>query len=556
MEKAGKRRILTLEAKLEIVKQLENGEKIAVLAKRHNMNESSIRRIKLNSEKIKNSVVCSTSLASKKIKKTRNSIIEKTEKLLSFWIEDQNQKRMPLNTGVIRTKALAIFDRLQKEAPGSSNLTEIKFQASKGWFENFKHRQNMHSIKFTGEAASADTLAASLYPKSLKEIIDAGGYLPSQVFNADETGLFWKRMPSRTFISKEEKTAPGFKVSKDRLTLLLCGNAAGDYKNKPLLIYASENPRALKGMSKASLPVHWASNKKAWMTGKIFENWFLNCFCVEVETYCRDKNISFKILLIVDNAPSHPVHLADLHPNVRVIFMPPNTTSLIQPMDQGVIAAFKLYYLRKTFYQLIEATDGPDSVSIREYWRQYNILSAIKNIKFAWDEVKNSTMNAVWKKLWPEISTREAVVEMPEVGDIVTLGKKIGGDGFADLQSDDIIEVLTNCEEDMTVDDILTQFDDNDDQTDENEEGVEVVEEKKLTSQNLTNFLKLGSQLEQEVLDMDPDMERALKFRRNLTDALAPYVEIYKEKQKSQKQSLLTSFFQKHESSSSECSST
>ena len=53
MKAAGKRKILTLEVKLTIVKAIENGEKISVLARRHNINESSIRRIKLNAEKIK-----------------------------------------------------------------------------------------------------------------------------------------------------------------------------------------------------------------------------------------------------------------------------------------------------------------------------------------------------------------------------------------------------------------------------------------------------------------------------------------------------------------------
>ena len=96
--------------------------------------------------------------------------------------------------------------------------------------------------------------------------ISEKGYSPDQVFNGDETGLFWKRMPNRTWISKEEKRASGFKVSKDRFTLLFCANASGSFRCKPMLVYRSETPRVLKGKNKDHLPVYWKSNKTAWVT--------------------------------------------------------------------------------------------------------------------------------------------------------------------------------------------------------------------------------------------------------------------------------------------------
>ncbi|XP_066963262.1 tigger transposable element-derived protein 1-like [Macrobrachium rosenbergii] len=167
----------------------------------------------------------------------------------------------------------------------------------------------------------------------------------------------WTCMPSRTYISKE-KTPPGHKVGKERLTLLLGINASGDFKLKPLLVYLAENPRACKGIFKPQIPVIWKANKKAWVTVAIFEEWFNDHFMPTVKKYLEEKGLGFKVLLVLDNAPDHPTNLGEIYPKVTVIYLPPNTTLLIQSMDQGVTASIKPYCTRRTFRHVLRVTEN------------------------------------------------------------------------------------------------------------------------------------------------------------------------------------------------------
>ncbi|XP_023218164.1 uncharacterized protein LOC111620476 [Centruroides sculpturatus] len=81
------------------------------------------------------------------------------------------------------------------------------------------HEVGLHYIKTffkSGEVASADKEAASYYLEKFKAMIDEGSYTSQTIFTVDETGLFWKKMPKRTFIEREERTFPGFKAAKDQ----------------------------------------------------------------------------------------------------------------------------------------------------------------------------------------------------------------------------------------------------------------------------------------------------------------------------------------------------
>jgi len=219
--------------------------------------------------------------------------------------------------------------------------------------------------------------------------------LPEQTLNTDETSIFWKQMTERTFIHKEAKSVQGFKALKERITVLLGDNVAG-YILKPFVIWQSENPKAFKHTNKHTLSVYYRSNKSR-MTQLLFQDALLDCYASEMEKYCLENNIPSKILLIVDNEPGHPPFIGDLHPNIKVVFLPPNTTSLIQPMDQGFIAVFKYNYLTRTSAQAIVATEE-DTEKTMQFWKDYNIYDCIKNLVWALGDVTKKCMNGIWKK--------------------------------------------------------------------------------------------------------------------------------------------------------------
>ena len=169
---------------------------------------------------------------------------------------------------------------------------------------------------------------------------------------------------------------------------------------KPMMLYCSLNSRALKGKNTHTLPMFWRANRKAWVTAVNFMDWFYNCFIPKVTRYLVEQNLAFKVLLLIDNAHGLPGDLKVAHPNVEVIFLPPNTTSLIQPFGQGVISTLKTYYTRCTFRRILDAM-FPE-LTIRQCWKEINIAHCIGAIKEPLDQVRTSTINACWHNLWPQ----------------------------------------------------------------------------------------------------------------------------------------------------------
>jgi len=178
---------------------------------------------------------------------------------LSVWIEDNVQKNMSLSGPLIHTLVINMYILITgtggsstsdagMSAVGSSGSSP--FQANRAWFDHFKKHYDLCNVKLTGEHASMDQELAETFPAQLTQLIEEKGYLLEQVFNAEETSLFWKKMPTQTFIAKREGTASRFKAAKDQVSILLCANAKDNCMTKPIMLCHSLNPHALNGKNK------------------------------------------------------------------------------------------------------------------------------------------------------------------------------------------------------------------------------------------------------------------------------------------------------------------
>ena len=202
------------------------------------------------------------------------------------------------------------------------------------------------------------------------------------IWNADETALFWRITGGKTFACANEKTVRGRKSDKARVTILTACSMSGE-KYPLLCIGKAKNPRwpVIMGR-KANSPIPYTSSKKGWMTRILFEHWL-------GEFQATMKRAGRSVLLLVDNCPAH-VGLQNTYDgsnNLRVMMLPVNTTSRLQPCDQGVIRSLKCHYRERLANELISKVSG-----------KVSLYEGLLMVRSAWDQVTSAVIKNSWRQ--------------------------------------------------------------------------------------------------------------------------------------------------------------
>ena len=171
----------------------------------------------------------------------------------------------------------------------------------------------------------------------------------------------------------------GASVTREKLEMFVTGK--------------SKKPRCFKNVRQLSC--RYRAQKKSWMTGVLFEEWVR-----KLDSSFRAQ--SRRVALLIDNCLAHP-EIKNLT-NINLIFLPPNTTSVLQPMDQGVIRSLKVHYRKKVVRLCIKAVERNKPLP------KISILQAMKHLLSSRNAVSKETTVNYFKEFNISQSNQQAAV--------------------------------------------------------------------------------------------------------------------------------------------------
>ena len=278
------RKVRVLKDRVRAIEKSQQGQSARSIALAMGVGKTQIQALLLNKDKIMEEWKSGGNTNAKQLAPNRRGQYADVNELLFKWFTSERSRGIPVPGSLLQEKAMALAKARDKDTT---------FAASNGWFEAWKKRHIKGAV-LSGEAADVREEDVTSWKERLGDLCK--GYDPKDIFNADETGLFFRTLPNRSLVVRTD-SCKGGKQSKERITVLLAASALGETL-KSLVIGKSANPRCFKGVNKAALGVQYEANKKAWMVSDLFRSWLKS---LDRKFAAAGRNI----LMFIDNCPTH-----------------------------------------------------------------------------------------------------------------------------------------------------------------------------------------------------------------------------------------------------------
>lgn len=379
---AGKlqKKTLTLEEKVNFLDFAGRNSKLGCrkLAEIFKIGKTAAAKILKNKDKIRQQ---HENFHEKTRKRVRYGKYREINEILFEWYKKCCASNIFPNGVMLKEEAICIKEKLK-------NSDYDDFGASDGWLDGWKSSYSIKERRIVGEAGDVSGETITSWMERVNELTE--GYDLKDIWNMDESGCFFKALPERGLVQKGQQSKGG-KKSKQRFTVAFFVNAAGEKVDEPIVIGKSKVPRCFKKLKDPSRPadVHYFANPKSWMTSEIM---------VAVLTRLNRKLSSEKrkVILFLDNATCHPESMKDQFSHIKVVFLPKNTTSRLQPLDAGIIQSFKIKYRKKLVKHVLARIN--DDHSATDIVKSVSILQAIRWLQQSWKEVASLTIKNCFEK--------------------------------------------------------------------------------------------------------------------------------------------------------------
>ncbi|XP_049799604.1 tigger transposable element-derived protein 4-like [Schistocerca nitens] len=186
-----KQKNISLEDKVSIIKKVEASPGVShvELAKQLGLAPSTLNTIMKNRSSIMEGF---ENCGNSKRTRLKQSTYDEMEKVLLTWFQQARAANIPINGTILKEKVLQI----------SLQLGMDNFKASNGWIDKFRQHHGVVYKLECGDSKSVDEPTVAQWIQTLPNLIQ--GYKLRDIYNADETGMFFNLMPDKTFTFRGE----------------------------------------------------------------------------------------------------------------------------------------------------------------------------------------------------------------------------------------------------------------------------------------------------------------------------------------------------------------